>query len=115
MNSDSEKFSYQTLLEENVEYKKIITKLENLLTKERSEKLSLQKIHEEFKNLHEKTRKELLDMNNKLVNIYNEKSTLEKKNEQDLLRQKNYFNKEKDVYEAQILKLSAIDVESIKF
>lgn len=107
-------YSYQQYLEENIELKKIISKLENFLSKERSEKISLQKIHEDFKLIHDKTRKELSDLNMKLTQHYNERLTQERKFEQELQRQKTFFDKQKEAYEQQLLKLSAYDEENFK-
>lgn len=107
-------YPYQRYLEENMELKKIVSKLENLLSKERNEKLSLQKIYEDFKLLHDKTRKELQDTNTRLQNVHNEKLTFEKKLEQELERQKNYFDKQKESYEQELLRLSAYDSENEK-
>ena len=107
-------FSYQQYLEENIELKKIVSKLENLLTKERSEKTALQKVHEDFKQIHEKTRKELQELNTKLLNSFNEKMTLEKRFEMELQKQKSYFDKQKEAYENQLLKMSAFNEENTK-
>ena len=83
--------SYQVLLEENIELKKIISKIENQLKRENNEKTSLQKIHEDFKQLHEKTRKELAEMNNKLILSLNDRNSLERKYENELEKQRNFF------------------------
>lgn len=107
-------YSYQQYLEENVELKKIISKLENLLSKERSEKVSLQKIHEDFKLIHDKTRKELQDLNTKLSQNYNDRLNQERKFELELQKQKAHFDKQKEAYEHQLLKLSAYDEENFK-
>lgn len=106
--------SYQELLEENVELRKAVSKLQNVLTKEHSEKETLKKIHSEFKEIHERTRKELHELNTKLLNSYAEKSTLEKRLDQELAKQKSLFEKQKESYENQLLKLSMIDAETLK-
>lgn len=107
-------YSYQQYLEENMELRKIVSKQETLLLREREEKYSLQKIHEDFKTIHDKTRKEIQELNTKLLSSFNEKMNLEKKFEQELQRQKTYFDKQKEAYEEQLLKLSAYDSENIK-
>lgn len=113
-NTQNNIFSYEQFLTENVELKKILSKVENLLTNERSEKISIQKIHEEFKSIHEKTKKELHDLSNKYINLNNEKLTLEKRFELELIRQKGIFDKQKEAYEHQLLRLSAFDSENIR-
>lgn len=113
-NSNDRAYSYQQYLEENINLKKIISKLEILIEKERSEKVSIQSLYEDFKLMHEKTRKELQEMSLKLTNSKNEKNTLEKKQEIEINKIKQHFDKQKQAYESQILKLSAIDFDNLK-
>lgn len=114
-NSNLEKVhSYQKYLEENINLTKLVGKLETMINRERAEKNQLQSIYEDFKLIHEKTRKELQDMNIKLSNSINEKLTLERRYKQEFERQKEMFDRQKESYENQILKLSAIDIENLK-
>ena len=107
-------FSYQQYLEENIELKKIISKLETSLSNHINEKNSLIKIYEDFKLIHEKTKKELNELVQKNLSQTNEKITMEKKFELELQRQKQNFERQKDEYKEQLLKLSAFDSENFK-
>jgi hypothetical protein len=78
--------NYQHNLEENIELKKAVAKLEDLLSKKHLEIENLLKLHTNFKALHEKTRKECADLNQKLIQSYTEKSTLEKKYDSEATR-----------------------------
>ncbi len=106
--------SYQAFLDENIELKKIINKLENQLKRENSEKLSLQRLHEDFKILHEKTRKELSDINNRLIATINEKNIQERRFENEIDKLKTFYEKQKEQLESQLINLSSVEVESIK-
>lgn len=104
-------FFHKEILEENIEYKRIISKLENLLSKERSEKNSLQKIHEDFKIMNEQTRKEYHELEKKYLTLSIEISQLEKKHDQEILKYKNNLQKEKELYEIQIQKNFQKEIE----
>lgn len=79
-------------LEDNIELRKAVTKLEDLLTEERTEKENIKRIHENFKTLHDKVRKECMDLNQKLIETLTEKCQLEKKYESDFEKIKNVKN-----------------------
>ena len=71
-------------LDEVLEMKKLISKLEDELEKSEYEKSSLMKIYQDLKVVYDKTRKECGDLNTKLINSYNEKNNLEKKYENEI-------------------------------
>ena len=101
-------------LDEVLEMKKLISKLEDELEKSEYEKSSLMKIYQDLKVVYEKTRKECGDLNTKLINSYNEKNNLEKKYENEISLLKSNYDKQKEIYEQQILKLASYDPESLK-
>ena len=81
--------NYRDNLEENVELRKVVSKLEDLLSKKHSENENMIKLHQEFKILNDKTRKECTELNQKLILSYSEKSNIEKKYESEINRIKN--------------------------
>ena len=101
-------------LDEVLEMKKLISKLEDELEKSEYEKSSLMKIYQDLKVVYDKTRKECGDLNTKLINSYNEKNNLEKKYENEISLLKSNYEKQKEIYEQQILKLASYDPESLK-
>ena len=101
-------------LDDVLEHKKLIAKLEDELEKKEYELSSIMKIYQDLKTVYEKTRKECTDLNNKLITSYNDKNTLEQKYENEISRLKSNYDKQKEIYEQQILKLSSYDPESLK-
>jgi len=88
MDSNAENFNFQNNLDENIELKKCVAKLEELYSKEKKEKEEIQKIYENFKILNEKTRRECSDLNQKLIFSYQAKSQLEEKYESEISKNK---------------------------
>ena len=101
-------------LDDVLEHKKLIAKLEDELEKKEYELSSVMKIYQDLKTVYEKTRKECTDLNTKLITSYNDKNTLEQKYENEISRLKSNYDKQKEIYEQQILKLSSYDPESLK-
>ena len=98
--NENETYSnYQINLENNIELHKAIAKLEDLLAKKHIENENLIQMHNDFKELHEKLRKECTDLSKKLLIEYNEKSIREKKSQIESEKLKNVshltFNKAK--------------------
>lgn len=106
--------NYQSELESNIELRERILKLEDLLLKKHTENDALIKMHEDFKLLHERTRKECLELNQKLIQAYEKKNLQEKKYEGEIQKLKSYFEKQKEIYESQIIKLSSHDTDNLK-
>jgi chromosome segregation ATPase len=100
--------------DEILEYKKYISKLENLAKNQEHKIESLTKLYDDLKELNKRTQKECTELNNKLIALYDEKTNLEKKYQNELEKQKSNQNKQKEVYEQQILKLSSYNPESLK-
>ena len=88
-NENENYYNYQINLENNIELQKAIAKLEDLLAKKHIENENLIQMHNDFKELHEKLRKECSDLNKKLLTEYNEKSTREKKYQAESEKLKN--------------------------
>ena len=82
-------YNYQINLENNIELQKAIAKLEDLLAKKHIENENLIQMHNDFKELHEKIRKECTDLNKKLLTEYNEKNMREKKYQAETEKLKN--------------------------
>jgi hypothetical protein len=106
--------NYQSELESNMELRERILKLEDLLLKKHTENDALIKMHEDFKLLHERTRKECLELNQKLIQAYEKKNLQEKKYEGEIQKLKTYFDKQKEIYETQIIKLSSHETDNLK-
>lgn len=78
--------AYQLNLEDNIELRKLVAKLEDLLEKKQFEIDNLMKLHNDLKIMHEKTRKECGDLNQKLIQTFQEKSNNEKRYEAEIQR-----------------------------
>jgi len=88
-NENDNFYNYQINLENNIELQKAIAKLEDLLSKKHLENENLMRMHNEFKELHEKMRKECSDLNSKLIGVYSEKNLIEKKYQGEIDKLKN--------------------------
>jgi hypothetical protein len=86
MNDNSD---YHITLEDNLELRKAVAKLEDALMKKHHEYENMQKIYEGLKELNEKTRKECRDINDKYLLIYEERRRSEKQHEMEKLSLKN--------------------------
>jgi hypothetical protein len=99
-NENDNFYNHQINLENNIELQKAIAKLEDLLTRKHLENENLINMHNDFKELHEKMRKECAELNSKLIAVYNEKNMQEKKFHGEIEKLKNvsrgiikvYFN-----------------------
>jgi hypothetical protein len=86
MNDNSD---YHITLEDNIELRKAVAKLEDGLTKKHHEYESLHRIYESLKELNEKTKKDCRDLNEKYLSIYEDKRRSEKQQELEILNMKN--------------------------
>ena len=77
-------YNCQINLENNIELQKAIAKLEDLLSKKHTENENLIKMHNDFKELHEKIRKECGELSSKLISLHNEKNSQEKKYQSEI-------------------------------
>lgn len=101
-------------LENHYEFKKALNKLENELQKKEYELSSINKLYQDLKSLNEKTKKECTNLSNKVISLINEMSNKEKKYENEIESSKTSFNKQKEIYENKILKLSAFNPDNLK-
>lgn len=81
--------NYQINLEDNIELRKAIAKLEDLLSKKHLEIENITKLYQDFKLINEKNRKEVQELSSKLSQAYSEKSNSEKKYEAEIQKLKN--------------------------
>jgi len=91
MDGKFDSYNFQNNLDENIELKKCVAKLEELYSKEKREKDEIQKIYENFKFLNEKTRRECSDLNQKLAFSYQAKTQLEEKYEGEIAKYKSVY------------------------
>jgi hypothetical protein len=84
--NDYETYNYQTNLEDTIELRKAMAKLEDLLTKKHTEYDNLVNLYEDFKGIHEKTKKECKDLNEKYIMLYEEKKRQEKGHETEIAK-----------------------------
>lgn len=84
--------NYQINLEDNIEMRKAIAKLEDLLSKKQMEVQNVTKLYEDFKLINDKNRKECHELSQKLTQLYSEKSNLEKKYESEIHKLKSVMN-----------------------
>jgi hypothetical protein len=69
---------YQINIEENVELRKAIAQLEDIIVKKNAENDNLMTLYDGMKRLNEKTIKENLELNEKLMQTFDEKKRIEK-------------------------------------
>jgi uncharacterized membrane protein len=81
--------NYQINLEDNIEMRKAIAKLEDLLSKKQTEVQNITKLYEDFKLINDKNRKECIELSHKIAQNYSEKSNLEKKYEAEIHKLKS--------------------------
>ena len=81
--------NYQINLEDNIEMRKAIAKLEDLLSKKQIEVQNVTRLYEDFKLINDKNRKECQELSHKISQAYSEKSNLEKKYEAEIHKLKS--------------------------
>jgi len=88
--------NYQINLEDNIEMRKAITKLGNMIEKKQLEIDNLSQLYQDSKIIHEKNRKECQELSHKLIQAHSEKCNIEKKFEAEIQKIKNVdFNPQK--------------------
>jgi uncharacterized membrane protein len=83
--------NYQIDLEDNIEMRKAITKLGDLVARKQIEIDNITKIYQDFKIINEKNRKECQELSHKLAQCYSERSNTEKKHDAEMQKIKNVF------------------------
>ena len=104
----------QDSFEQIIEYKKLVSKLEAELETKDNEKNTLENLFNDLKGFAEKLKKELNESNIKIQKLYNEKNIAEKRYEEEIEKLKRDSEKQKEIYEEQILKLASFDPEGMK-
>ena len=92
-----------------IEYKRLVIKLEDEINKKNSENSTLLKHNSDLKSLCQELQNECDDLNKKLISKNSEINKLNKKYKEELVIISSNFEKQKLVYEEKILKLSSIN------
>jgi hypothetical protein len=90
--NEFETYNYQAHLEEAIELRKAIAKLEDLLTKKHIENENLKQIYEDFKIIHERVKKENKDLNEKTIILFEDKKSEQKAFEAEIKKLKSVIN-----------------------
>ena len=83
--------SYQINLEENIELRKAIVRLEDLLSKKHTEFENLLNLYDDMKQINEKTKMECLVLNEKYMALFEDKRRMEKNYESEIQKVKNVY------------------------
>ena len=96
-------------INEFIELKRLVKKLEEELSIKNSENIILAKENNDIKILSEELQNECNELNKKLSNKNSEIKKLEKKYKEEKDNIINNFEKQKEIYESKLLKLSSIN------
>ena len=96
-------------INEFIELKRLVKKLEEELSIKNSENIILAKENNDIKILSEELQNECNELNKKLSNKNSETKKLEKKYKEEKDNIINNFEKQKEIYESKLLKLSSIN------
>ena len=92
-----------------IEYKRLILKLEDELNKKSTEISMLKKHYSDLKSLFDDIQVECDELNKKFLSKNSEIKKLEKKYEEEIKNIRQNFEKQKEIFEEKLLKLSAIN------
>ena len=86
--------SFQLNIEDNIELRKAIVRLEDIISKKHTEYENLLSLYEDMKQINEKTKKECLTINEKYMELFEDKRKIEKYYESEVnkLRSVIYIN-----------------------
>lgn len=70
---------YQLNLNDLLEYKKLVLKMEDEMEKKENKLENIMKVYQDLKSIHEKTRMECGELNQKLIKSYDERNAMERK------------------------------------
>lgn len=101
-------------LEDLIEYKKLIVKLEEAVKQKDLENKKISKMNNDLINLCEEMKSELNVNSQKLISQYSEIKNLKKSYEQKINNLNNDYEKQKQKYEEKILELSAYNPQNQK-
>ena len=99
----------QEQINDLIEYKRLVIKLEDELTKKSSEIEILSKHNLDLKSLYEQLQIECDELNQKLILKNSALKKLDKKYKEELEKITQNFERQKEIYEEKILKLSSIN------
>ena len=103
---------FNSQLEDLIEYKKLIVKLEEALKMKDLENTKMTKINSDLAKLCDEMKSELNTQNQKLLSQYSEIKNITKTYEQKIKTINNDFEKQKQKYEEKILELSSYDPQN---
>ena len=92
-----------------IEYKRLVMKLEEEINKKNLENSTLLKHNSDLKSLCQELQNECDELNKKLISKYSDINKLSKKYKEEIEILSLNFEKQKEVYEEKILKLSSIN------
>jgi uncharacterized membrane protein len=84
--------NYQVDLDDNIQMRKAIAKMEDLMARKQIEIDNLTKLYQDIKLINEKNRKECQEINQKLTLAYSDKSNTEKKYEAEIQKLKSVID-----------------------
>ena len=105
---------FQREISNNEEVRKQLTNLKNNLQKKEYELKTINNLYEEVKKVNDQLRQECDNLNEKNITLINEKSSIEKKFEDEIENIEMKYKTKLNEYEIQIKKYSSFNIDSIK-
>jgi chromosome segregation ATPase len=106
--------SYETNLNEILEYRKTISSLQNELSNKDNELNSVFSLYNDLKSLHEKLTEENQSLQKQIITILQEKEQMEMKYQTENNRLKTFFTSQKTTYENQLKSLTTLNETTLK-
>ena len=110
----NENLSYQETLDQLLEYRKLVARMEDEVTKKENEKQSIIQVYQDMKVLYEKSRIECNDLSIRLKTIIEEKQNMENKYKAENSRLQGYFEKQKTTYEKQLKSINELNDKALR-
>ena len=110
----NENLSYQETLDQLLEYRKLVARMEDEVTKKENEKQSIIQVYQDMKVLYEKSRIECNDLSIRLKTIIEEKQNMENKYKAENSRLQGYFEKQKTTYEKQLKSINDLNDKALR-
>ena len=110
----NENLSYQETLDQLLEYRKLVARMEDEVTKKENEKQSIIQVYQDMKVLYEKSRIECNDLSIRLKTIIEEKQNMENKYKAENSRLQGYFEKQKTNYEKQLKSINELNDKALR-
>lgn len=104
---------FSSQLEDLIEYKKLVIKLEEALKQKDSENVKISKINKDLNKLCDQMKSELNELNAKIISQYTEIKNLTKKYEQKIKTLNEEHEKERQKYDEKILELSSYNPKNM--